>query len=142
MGVSERTVRVERDGWIMLNARMPKAVPLLIEHKRRYVDEPGFRRLCVAYDEAFDWEPDDPRLERLADDLLDYMVSKAEGEQWSPGEDAAVALSANDQAALDGNLMTNMTDASPAWQRLNRLGAQKLQARIAGIPSHSWPFEA
>src|SRR6185437_11845976 len=67
----------QRDGWIMLNARMPETVPLLIEHKRSYVADPVFRHFCVLYDQAFDWEPDDPRLETLADELLDYAERNA-----------------------------------------------------------------
>ncbi|MBS2964106.1 MerR family transcriptional regulator [Actinocrinis puniceicyclus] len=142
MGVSERTVRTERDGWIMLTARMPELVPLLIEHKRGYVEDPQFRRLCLAYDEAFDWEPDDPRLEQLADELLDYMERERGAELELEGLDATVAQSFNDPAALEGNLMMQMTDASPAWRRLNRLGAERLRARITETPSHSWPFTA
>ena len=141
MGVSERGVRTERDGWIMLNARMPETVPLLIEHKRSYVADPVFRRFCVAYDEAFDWDPDDPRLETLADEMLDYVERQVQRDSQIQGWDSFIENMADDAEALDGSMMMQITDASPAWQRLNRLAVEKLQTRSLDKPTHAWPFE-
>lgn len=141
MGVSERGVRAERDGWIMLNARMPEAVPLLIEHKRSYVADPVFRHFCVLYDQAFDWAPDDPRLETLADELLDYAERNAR-ERKIEGWDALVEAVSENPEAMDGTMMMQITDASPAWRRLNRLAAEKIRTRVSpDKPTHSWPFE-
>lgn len=140
MGVSERGVRAERDGWIMLNARMPEAVPLLIEHKRTYVADPQFRHLCVTYDQAFDWDADDPRLEVLADEMLDYADRNAR-ERKVQGWDSLVESAIADAQAVDGNMMMQITDASPAWQRLNRLAVERMRARTLDKPSHAWPFE-
>ena len=141
MGVSERGVRTERDGWIMLNARMPETVPLLIEHKRSYVADPVFRHFCVAYDQAFDWDPDDPRLETLADEMLDYVERQVQRDSQIQGWDSFIENMADDAEALDGSMMMQITDASPAWQRLNRLAVEKLQTRSLDKPTHAWPFE-
>lgn len=141
MGVSERGVRAERDGWIMLNARMPETVPLLIEHKRTYVADPVFRHFCVLYDQAFDWDADDPRLEALADEMLDYAEQKAPREGDVQGWDSLLERGIDDGEALDGSMMMQITDASPAWQRLNRLAEEKMRARILDKPTHAWPFK-
>ncbi|HZU55779.1 MAG TPA: MerR family transcriptional regulator [Actinocrinis sp.] len=141
MGVSERGVRAERDGWIMLNARMPEAVPLLIAHKRTYVADPEFRHFCLAYDQAFDWDPDDPRLEALADEMLDYIERKAPRESGVQGWDSFAENVADGAQELDGSMMMQITDASPAWKRLNRLAVERMRARTGDKPSHAWPFE-
>ncbi|HEU5425466.1 MAG TPA: MerR family transcriptional regulator [Actinocrinis sp.] len=140
MGVSERGVCAERDGWIMLNARMPEAVPLLIEHKRSYVADPLFRHFCVLYDQAFDWEPDDPRLETLAEEMLDY-AERNTAERKIEGWDSLVGSALEDAKAVDGSMMMQITDASPAWQRLNRLAMEKMRTRTLDKPTHAWPFE-
>lgn len=153
MGVSERGVRAERDGWVMLNARIPEMVPVLIEQKRAYVDDPQFRHFCVAYDEAFDWDPDDPRLEALAEEMLDYIERHGLRDSIESPEHAGPQAEAMDRtspvqggmddpgAAIDGNLMMQITDTSPAWQRMNLLAAEKVRSRTMDTPSHAWPFE-
>ena len=62
MGVSERTVQIERDGWILVAALSPELVPEWVQVKRAALDDPEFRRIYVLGDQAFDWDPADPRL--------------------------------------------------------------------------------
>lgn len=44
-----------RCGWLSWTSKRnaPRPVPLLIEHKRGYLGDPEFRRLCLAYDAAY-----------------------------------------------------------------------------------------
>ena len=52
----------ERDAWILRAARQPEHVDTWASEKQVGFDDPEFRRLYLAYDAAYDWSPDDPRL--------------------------------------------------------------------------------
>ena len=120
MGVSERTVQVERDGWIVVAALSPQQISPWAEEKLAALADPEFRRLYLAIDEALDWDPDDPRLAGLVTDLLSYKDKVDQGRQRDPAE-----------VALDPALVMLMTEqiaeASPMWQRLDELAAQQLR---------------
>src|SRR5262249_12949536 len=67
IGVSARTVRIERDGWILLAARYPDAAADAAQEKLKGLADPEFQQIYLAYDRAADWDPADPRLEQVAD---------------------------------------------------------------------------
>ncbi len=67
LGVSQRTVQMERDGWILLQSAAPEQAAIWIADKRDAISDPEFRAIYLDYDAAFDWSPDDPRLYPLAD---------------------------------------------------------------------------
>lgn len=71
-GVGPRTLSAERDGWILLLARHPDEALEWLAEKRALLTDPAFQRLYRAFDQAADWDRDDPRLERLADDMARY----------------------------------------------------------------------
>ena len=107
LGHSERMVRIERDVWIMLVALSPQSVPGWIAGKNAALDDPGFRPLYLACDEALDWDPDDPRLARLAADIVAWDSHRPAHGQVQPG---TVTL-----------MNSYVTASSPAWQRLAEL---------------------
>src|SRR5262249_17855928 len=63
LGVSRRTVRLERDLWILLQSASPREAAIWIADKRDALGDPEFRAIYLAYDAAFDWSPDDSRLD-------------------------------------------------------------------------------
>lgn len=117
LGMSERVLDMERDGWILLAAHSPDRVTKWVDQKRAALDDAEFRDLYLTFDQAFDWQPDDPRLSDLARALLAYVA------RLDPVADEADP----DQAvtALDETVITlvesHMTTASPAWERLTAL---------------------
>jgi len=112
IGVSQRAVGLERDGWILLAARSPGQAAGLATDKRAALADPEFRRLYLACDQAFGWDPDDPRLEELAG----AMVAFAAGHR--PARDGGATL--DDPVAV--NLLSSQPGGtSPAWERLLRL---------------------
>jgi hypothetical protein len=116
IGVSERTVRMERDAWILLTAAVPDMLDQAVQWKRAILAHPDYRRLLLDFEDAFDWSADDPRLVELAErgfELLrrHYPVSTAEGEHPSYTEDKVTY-----QLVSEYDM-----DASPAWLRLNRM---------------------
>ncbi len=112
LGVSPRAVRLERDGWILVAARSPEDTRGWAAEKRALLADPEFRRIYLTFDEAYDWDPDDPRLEELADATVAYA---GEGESWTTDDPIAAALAGSRSGS-----------SSPAWERLDRLCSERM----------------
>ena len=114
IGVSPRTVQIERDGWILLAARHRDAAAAAAHAKLKALDEPDFQRIYLAFDEAAGWAPDDPRLAETADMIVAFGARYDPGPAASPPADSADA-----QIALA--LMSPPDDSPPAWLKLDEL---------------------
>ncbi|MFI7387260.1 MerR family transcriptional regulator [Streptomyces sp. NPDC049813] len=77
LGVDERIVEVERDGWIPLVARSPRRVPEWMARKREQLADPQVSGFYLTLSEALDRADDDPRLAELADTLAAYLTRMA-----------------------------------------------------------------
>jgi DNA-binding transcriptional MerR regulator len=119
IGVSQQQVDMERDGWILLAARSPGQAAAWAKDKRSALADPEFRRLYLACDQAFGWDPDDPRLEELADAMVAFAA------RHRPGRRGGATL--DDPVAVD-LLSSQPSGTSPAWERLMRLTSDKSQA--------------
>ncbi|WP_328749538.1 MerR family transcriptional regulator [Streptomyces sp. NBC_00285] len=82
LGVDERIVQVERDGWIPLAARSPERVPEWMARKREQIANPQIIDFYLTLGKALDGTDDDPRLVELADKLAAYItqMANAQGE--------------------------------------------------------------
>jgi DNA-binding transcriptional MerR regulator len=68
IGVSERMLEAERDGWILLAARWPDRVREFMPAKLAQLDDPRLVRLYRVLSEIFESDAaEDPRLEEAAD---------------------------------------------------------------------------
>jgi DNA-binding transcriptional MerR regulator len=84
IGVSERMVNAERDGWILVAARWPGHIREWMSDKLAQLDDPQLVRLYRVLSEIFESDVgDDPRMEEAAD----IMASLAE-QAYTPGEEA------------------------------------------------------
>jgi DNA-binding transcriptional MerR regulator len=120
LGVTQRTLDMERDGWILLAARSPGQAARWADDKRSGLADPEFRRLYLECDQAFGWDPDDPRL----DDLADAMVAFAARHRPARPDGGATL---DDPVAVD-LLSSQPGGTTPAWERLLRLTSEKSQA--------------
>ncbi|WP_214408954.1 MerR family transcriptional regulator [Sphaerisporangium fuscum] len=112
LGVSERMVRVERDGWILMQTASPEDAALWIAEKRELMTDPEFRALYLDHDAAHGWSPDDPRLPALADRTRSWFTEHPARCEARPVPNPAVArLAAQSQPGA----------SSPAWDRLAQL---------------------
>ena len=121
LGVSQRTVQMERDIWILLQSVSPKEADIWLADKRDAMGDPEFRALYLQYDAAFDWSPDDPRLYPLADRTERWIANRhgrSEGTQW-PVQDPAIAQLVAASAGA----------SSPAWDRLTEIAKQRQAGR-------------
>ncbi|WP_280261937.1 MerR family transcriptional regulator [Nocardia wallacei] len=116
LGVSERRVRLERDSWILLQALDPRAVPQRIRDKSAGLDDPETVRLYLACDRAVDWDPSDPRLDRLIEDL----------DAWE------IAHERDDTPESLRLISSRISEASPAWERIIDALAHRAERRRAG----------
>jgi len=113
LGVSQRTVQMERDLWILMQSVSPEQAAVWIADKRDAIGDPEFCAIYLEYDTAFDWSPDDPRLPALADRTERWMASwygRSEGKPQSV-QDPAIARLVTAPAGV----------SSPAWDRLTEL---------------------
>jgi DNA-binding transcriptional MerR regulator len=117
IGVSQRMVQLERDLWILVQAVSPKEAAILIDDKREAINDPEFRSIYLAYDAAFDWTRDDPRLPMLADRAKRWIANR-------PGRSKR-----NETPALDPTIVQLVTISfggmSPAWDCLDELAKQR-----------------
>jgi len=75
LGVSERALGIERDAWILMRTLEPECLPQRIREKNASFDDPATMRLYLAVTRAIDWEPHDPRLDRLIDDMEAWEIA-------------------------------------------------------------------
>ncbi|MFF7650528.1 MerR family transcriptional regulator [Streptomyces sp. NPDC007983] len=78
LGIDERIVQAERDGWIPLAARSPERVPEWMARKRAQIADPRFIGFYRTLSQALDHTADDPRLTDLADGLAGYFTQLAD----------------------------------------------------------------
>ncbi|MFI9506915.1 MerR family transcriptional regulator [Nocardia sp. NPDC052566] len=112
LGISERHIRMERDGWILMQTVSPEDAAVWITEKCELITNPEFRALILEHDAAYDWSPDDPRLPALADRTRNWFANRRSRSEANPVHNAAVArLAAQSQPGA----------SSPAWDRLAQL---------------------
>ena len=117
LGVSELRVRLERDSWILMQALDPDVLPQRVRDKNAYFDDPETTRLYLAVDQSVGWDPHDPRLDRLIDDMDAWEIDHERD---------------GSQAGYLKLVVSRISEASPAWQRiLDALAHRARQRRTA-----------
>ena len=117
LGVSQRTMQMERDGWILMQSVSPKDAATWIADKRDALGDPEFRVIYLEYDAAFDWSPEDPRLYALADRAQRWISKRR---RTSAG---AEVLDQN--PAIAQLVATSAGTSSPAWDRLTEIAKER-----------------
>lgn len=121
LGVSQRSVRMERDGWILMQSVSPKEAARWIADKLDAISDPEFRAIYLEYDAAFDWSPEDPRIYALAERTERWIASRRGSVESvaRPGQDSAIAK------LVVKLVMTSVGVSSPAWSRLTEIAKQR-----------------
>lgn len=123
IGLSEETVRLERDGWIMLRTSYPEHAPQWLAQKLAGLADPEFQQIYLAYDRARGWDPDDPRLAQLVDRMVRFFV----GTSRPPEELPLLTDLAKQSPDLNAVLESHMLDYAPAWDRVNLLTLERME---------------
>jgi DNA-binding transcriptional MerR regulator len=123
-GVSPRAVKLERNGWILLVAGSPRLAAELLTQKSTDLQNPEFRAIYLAYDQSFDWDPTDPRLDEIAHAVVSFVGHRPAKPLIEPAP-----KSEQDETAVAIALLSSDTGhSSPAWDRLTELCRQELEA--------------
>ncbi|MEV0972198.1 MerR family transcriptional regulator [Microtetraspora glauca] len=112
LGVSERQMHLERDGWILMQTASPEDACLWITEKRELMTNPEFCALYLEHDAAYVWSPSDPRLPALADRTRNWFTKHHSRSETHPVRNPTIArLATQSQPGA----------SSPAWDRLAQL---------------------
>ncbi|MFI6996315.1 MerR family transcriptional regulator [Nocardia sp. NPDC050175] len=114
LGVDERIVQVERDGWIPLAARSPERAAELIARKRVQIAHPPLIDFYLTLSEALDRTDNDLMLIELVDRLAAYLTQLADEQ----GQDH---VSGDIDPSLVELLDTLAFDTAPPTRRLIEL---------------------
>lgn len=118
IGLSERHEHAVRDGWILAYALAPHIARAILPAHSALLDDDHYVAMLRGYDQAIDWDPDDPRLDELADaaaNLARRMTMPSDLPDFSRVPPEVVDILTGFQG-LD----------NPAWTRLDHLIAQRL----------------
>lgn len=109
LGMSSRAVRMEQDGWILLQSVAPEQAAAFVADKLDAIGDAEFRAIYLAYDRAWDWAADDPRLLDLAERTRRWFASRRTGAgRTTPPLDPKLMRVVNELVAA----------RSPAWGRV------------------------
>lgn len=112
LGVSERTLELEREAWILIQVLFPDVVLPWLRSQTALLDDPAYAELYLLTDRAFDWSPDDPRIEETAQLTIAWIRTA-----YADAEPADSAQWGEDPTAY--RLVTQYRrSASPGWRRL------------------------
>lgn len=97
-----------------MQALDPQVMPQRIREKNAGFDDPETTRLYLACDQSVDWDPYDPRLDRLIDDLDAWEIAHARDD---------------DRAGYLKLVSSRISEASPAWRRIVEALAHRAKLR-------------
>jgi DNA-binding transcriptional MerR regulator len=118
LGVSRRSVQMERDGWILLQSASPKAAAIWFAEKLDAIRDPEFVAIYLEYDAAFEWSADDPRLEALAGRSARWFATRGEATATRRKQPVADPGIVQLIAASTGS-------SSAAWDRLKEIAGER-----------------
>lgn len=118
LGFSERWVALQRDLWILVFATHPDTATTAFRDQAQILADPTLRELFLAYDQAHDLAPHDPRIDALAHRIVDATRDRYGTDLPTPdtGSEIPVLI----QGAVNAS--------SPAWHRLDTLIRARLGA--------------
>lgn len=120
LGFSERYMLIERDSWVLGAAVAPDAVERYLPSRVALMEDTEYVAISRAFDDALDWDPDDPRIEPLAQRTVDALDRLGE---LFPEPEPALA------PAVESLLEDFQGDAA-VWVAIRRRVDEILAARV------------
>ncbi|MFI6801904.1 MerR family transcriptional regulator [Streptosporangium canum] len=129
LGFSSDYVATQREALVLARALIPEIFDSFLTQLEHSIDDPGFVELTKRGLDARSWDPDDPRIEKLASALADKLLANR----------AVLAMPTGlrnqpDAAARYGLVNHHREDQEPSIARLNALVEANLRAAGVGIP--------
>ncbi|CAM3679159.1 MerR family transcriptional regulator [Occultella aeris] len=120
LGIHERIVQVERDGWILLAARSPGRVTEWMARKREQRADRQFVEFYRTLGHALDGAADDLQLVELADEVSGYLtrMADAQGDDYVDDTEIEAPL----VALMDRLVVDNVPPARRLIELLTKRG--------------------
>jgi len=122
IGLSKRHQQAIRDGWILGYAVAPDITRAILPTRTALLDDEEYVAVLRGYDDAIDWDPDDPRLDQLADAaarLAQRMTLISDLPDFDKVPPETIDI-------LTGHLGID----SPAWERLDEILTRRLTEQV------------
>lgn len=133
LGISERMIDGERDGWILIAARWPDRIPEWMPEKFEQLEDPRVLRLYHVLDACLEDESDDSPFEEAADilvELVEQAHARGELHQQDEAFEDMPFVELLDQLVVESapqgeKLLEKMRDRGwTGWTVLERTGSQ------------------
>lgn len=126
LGFPEDNVTMTREALVLVRALAPESFEDYLGQVERNLDDPAQVEFARRWSGAGDWDPDDPRVDELANAWADRLIANPSLVTVLPG------LQARDDAAARSELLNHHAEENkPAWTRITELMHARLRA--AGI---------
>jgi len=132
LGVDERQIETERDGWILVAAQVPDQIDAVIAKKHEDLDNPDMVQLYLLLNDALDWPPDDPRVVEIADIVERLMIRAVQSGEAGPNDvtDSFATLldtAMRESAPGAARLLAILEDRGwKGWTRIDRFPTDRL----------------
>ncbi|MCX4986602.1 MerR family transcriptional regulator [Streptomyces sp. NBC_00572] len=113
-GFTPRWVELQRDLWILVFATQPEHAGALFRDQSESLADPALRQLFLDYDRAHDLDARDPRIDELA-----QRIVEATRERYGSGPDELPEL--DPASEIPALVQATVNASSPAWRRLDTL---------------------
>jgi DNA-binding transcriptional MerR regulator len=123
LGFTAEEIDTAREAFLLVRALVPESFDEYVAQVERGLENPRYLELTKLSMRTGDWDPDDPRLAELADELVELLKTDPTLLPSLPGlRDRA------DGAARHRVLTNHRKEERPAWTRLTALIEQKMRA--------------
>ena len=121
LGIPERIIHGERDAWILVAAQQPQSMEAFIRSKVGQLDDPTVVETYRELEAMLDWEPGDPRLESIADQIV-AQLDAVSPEDWAAYTDADQAMPDELVALLDSMFVEQVPVARDLMRLVEKRG--------------------
>lgn len=132
LGLGERMMEFERDSLVLCYALFPEQAESVVEFRMRLLDDEGYRRFLHLFEGCMDWDPDDPRIEPMVQEIVRTLT------RLYPIEEAERDARRFEDDFSDTTAWTMVNEHgmefSPAWRRINTLVEQAVVAEGYPVP--------
>jgi DNA-binding transcriptional MerR regulator len=123
LGFTADEIETAREAFLLVRALVPESFDEYLDQVERGLENPRYLELTQLSMRTGDWDPDDPRLEQLAEDLVELLKIDPTLLPSLPG-----LRDREDGAARHRVLTSHRKAERPAWTRLTALIEQKMRA--------------
>ncbi|MDQ4110155.1 MAG: MerR family transcriptional regulator [Actinomycetota bacterium] len=121
LGISQRIIDGERDAWIIVAAQQPQSMDAFIRSKAGQLDDPSVVETYKELEAMLDWQPGDPRLETIADQIV-AQLDAVSPEDWAAYVEDDQAMPPELVALLDSMFVEQVPVAHDLMRLVEKRG--------------------